>query len=88
MRGGFEWLTVVSVSSANVVKETAEAEAKKVKSIATVEGDVIKQEALVTGLRGMCFKFNVTEEDQKLSLFFFNSLKGMEKLRAFVYDTS
>ena len=71
---------------AEEVKVTSEAESKKIRDIATAEGDVIEQKAVVSGLRGMCSKFNITEEDHKLSLFFFNSIKGMENLQGFVYD--
>ena len=64
----------------------SEAESKKIVEIAGVEGDVIEQRATASGLSGMCSKFGITEEDEKLSLFFFNSIKNTSNLYRFVYD--
>ena len=71
---------------AEEIKAKSEAEAKKIKEIAGVDGDVIEQKATVSGLNGMCSMFSITEEDHKLSLFFFNSIKNMSNLYRFVYD--
>ena len=71
---------------AEEIKAKSEAEAKKIKEIAGVDGDVIEQKATVSGLNEMCSKFSITEEDHKLSLFFFNSIKNMSNLYRFVYD--
>ena len=71
---------------AEEIKAKSEAEAKKIKDVAVVDGDVIEQKSTVSGLKGMCSKFGITEEDHKLSLFFFNSIKNMSNLYRYVYD--
>ncbi len=46
----------------------------------------MEQKATAAALGNMCSKFDVTDEDHKMSLFFFNSIKTMKNLRGFVYD--